>query len=206
MQHITYRDIDCDDWPFRWTDRFTKQAWFHRTLSTVYLQLVVPLVPRTLLWSRRGPLSWWWLQIDCSRGTTRLSAAVRNGSSSTVRIGALVVCPWGVDCTGRDLMPSLSLVLRYTRTCQARCWPSARPLPRPSRRSSEAKMELLLVRLPLVEVDVITKVKYKQLNTYIIKCVSKCEQMLKVKLQHGKLGINIVRTVYICTVHEGETV
>jgi len=67
-------------------------------------------------------------------------------------------------------------------------------------------MELLLVRLPLVEVDVITKVKYKQLNTYIIKCVSKCEQMLKVKLQHGKLGINIVRTVYICTVHEGETV
>jgi len=39
------------------------------------------------------------------------------------------------------------------------------------------------------------------MNTYISKCESKCEQMLKVKLQHGKLGMCIVRTVHIvCTV------
>ena len=31
--------------------------------------------------------------------------------------------------------------------------------------------------------------------------MSKCEQMLKMKAQHGKLGMYIVRTV-----HEGETV
>ena len=76
---------------------------------------------------RRGPLSRWWLQIDCSGGTTRLSAAVR--------VGAPAVRPWGVDCTGRALMTSLPRVPRFTRTCQARRWPSARPLPRPSRRS-----------------------------------------------------------------------
>ena len=84
---------------------------------------------------RRGPLSRWWIQIDCSGGTTRLSAAVRIGSSSAVRIGAPAVRPWGVDCTGRALMSSLPRVLRFTRTCQARRWPSARLLPRPSRRS-----------------------------------------------------------------------
>ena len=84
---------------------------------------------------RQGPLSRWWLQIDCSRGITRPSAAVRIGSSSAVRIGAPAVRPWGVDCTCRALMSSLSRVPRFTRTCQARRWPSARPLPRPSRRS-----------------------------------------------------------------------
>ena len=41
-------------------------------------------------------------------------------------------------------------------------------------------------------------------DTCITKCVelSKCEQMLKVKPQHGKQGMYIVRTVYnMCSMY-----
>ena len=45
--------------------------------------LANPMVP--------GPLSMWWLQTDCNRSSTRLSAAVNIGSSAAYRIEAPAV-------------------------------------------------------------------------------------------------------------------